>query len=110
MPVLHALHRVLIALFIVANILLIPVSAGLGIVVADITAAHIPATLYEMNEIERNLALGFGGFMAIGLINGILTCLIVIALGANRSWRSGADSAYASGFGTDSSNGRPAKK
>ena len=73
MSVLHALHTVLIALFIITNIIMIPVSAMIGLTVGDITA-----TTFGLDRTEQIIALVVGGFVGVGLINGLLTSVIVV--------------------------------
>ena len=68
MPVIHALHCVLIGLFVVTNLLLIPIAAIFGAALGSIAADQ-----FNIVGTGASLMLVVGGFMGVGIINGSLT-------------------------------------
>ena len=68
MPVIHALHSVLVGLFVVTNLLLIPIAAMFGAALGSIAADQ-----FGVVGSAASLMLVAGGFMGVGLINGSLT-------------------------------------
>ena len=68
MPVIHALHSVLVGLFVVTNLLLIPIAAMFGAALGSIAADQ-----FGVVGTAASLMLVAGGFMGVGLINGSLT-------------------------------------
>lgn len=73
MALVHALHRVLVMLFIASNLLLIPVAATFGVALGSIAA-----DLYHLEGTHANLMQVVGGFMGVGLINGTLATLAMM--------------------------------
>jgi hypothetical protein len=72
MPILHAIHRVLAALLILSNLLLIPVVAAFGTFLGTLVA-----DAYSLVETERSTVVVLGGIMAVGVINGSLSIIIL---------------------------------
>ena len=68
MPVIHALHSVLVGLFVVTNLLLIPIAAMFGAALGSIAADQ-----FNVVGTGASLMLVAGGFMGVGIINGSLT-------------------------------------
>ena len=68
MPVIHALHCVLVGLFVVPNLVLIPIAAMFGAALGSIAADQ-----FGVVGTAASLMLVAGGFMGVGLINGSLT-------------------------------------
>lgn len=73
MALVHALHRVLVMLFIASNLLLIPVAATFGAALGSIAA-----DLYHLEGTHASLMQVLGGFMGVGLINGTLATLAMM--------------------------------
>ncbi|MGC6485629.1 MAG: hypothetical protein ACON4P_08165 [Candidatus Puniceispirillales bacterium] len=73
MALVHALHRVLVMLFIASNLLLIPVAATIGAALGAIAAdlCHLEGTHASLMQV-------LGGFMGVGLINGTLATLAMM--------------------------------
>lgn len=68
MPVIHALHFVLVGLFVVTNLVLIPIAAIFGAALGSIAADQ-----FNVVGTGASLMLVAGGFMGVGIINGRLT-------------------------------------
>ena len=68
MPVIHALHCVLVGLFVVTNLVLIPIAAMFGAALGSIAADQ-----FNVVGTGTSLMLVAGGFMGVGIINGSLT-------------------------------------
>lgn len=68
MPVIHALHCVLVGLFVVTNLVLIPIAAMFGAALGSIAADQ-----FNVVGTGASLMLVAGGFMGVGIINGSLT-------------------------------------
>ena len=68
MPVIHALHCVLVGLFVVTNLVLIPIAAMFGAALGSIAADQ-----FDVVGTGASLMLVIGGFMGVGIINGSLT-------------------------------------
>ena len=68
MPVIHALHCVLVGLFVVTNLVLIPIAAMFGAALGSIAADQ-----FDVVGTGARLMLVIGGFMGVGIINGSLT-------------------------------------
>ena len=73
MALVHALHRVLVMLFIASNLLLIPVAATIGAALGAIAA-----DVYHLEGTHASLMQVLGGFMGVGLINGTLATLAMM--------------------------------
>ena len=68
MPVIHALHCVLVGLIVVTNLVLIPIAAMFGAALGSIAADQ-----FNVVGTGTSLMLVAGGFMGVGIINGSLT-------------------------------------